>query len=256
MYRKLGYDVLQLKSRSVITHVETELSPEEALRTALRLGDSVLIVGEVRSKESAVLFEAMRIGALANVVAGTIHGESAYGVYDRVVHDLGVTPTSFKALDLISISNILKTPDGLRSFRRVTELTEVRKKWKEDPSEEGGFIPLLEYSAKEDELKPTDTLINGESQVLDAIAKRTREWRGAWDRVWDNILLRARIKKTIVDSAAKLNKPEILEAKWTIAANEAFHLISNQVLQEVGSVDSKLVYEKWLNWFKERLKHG
>src|SRR3989344_895006 len=47
--RELGYNIERLKSRSVITHIETELAAEEALRTALRLGDSVLIVGEVRS---------------------------------------------------------------------------------------------------------------------------------------------------------------------------------------------------------------
>jgi type IV secretory pathway ATPase VirB11/archaellum biosynthesis ATPase/uncharacterized protein YnzC (UPF0291/DUF896 family) len=254
IYRRLGYNILHLKSRSVITHVETELAPEEALRTALRLGDSALIVGEVRSKESTVLFEAMRIGALANLVAGTIHGESAYGVYDRVVNDLGLVPTSFKALDIIIITNIITSPDGLRRFRRVTEVVEVRKKWKEDPMLEGAFVPLMTYSAKEDALKPTDVLLNGESEVLNEISKRIREWHGAWEKVWDNILLRAKIKKTIVDFAEKLNKPEILEADWVVSANEAFHLISSKVYDETGSYDSKIIYEKWLKWFKERLK--
>ena len=254
IYRKLGYNVLHLKSRSVITHVETELAPEEALRTALRLGDSALIVGEVRSKESTVLFEAMRIGALASLVAGTIHGESAYGVYDRVVHDLGLVPTSFKALDIIIITNIITSPDGLRRFRRVTEVVEIRKKWKEDPMLEGAFVPLMTYSAKEDTLKPTDVLLNGESEVLNEIAKRVREWHGAWEKVWDNILLRAKIKQTIVELAEKLNKPEILEAEWVTTANDAFHLISEKVFQDTGSYDSKIIYEKWLEWFKERLK--
>lgn len=254
LYRRLGYDIIHLKSRSVITQIEAEMPAEEALRTALRLGDSVLIVGEVRSRESTVLFEAMRIGALANVVAGTIHGESAYGVFDRVVHDLGVTPTSFKALDLITIANLLKTPDGLHRFRRVVELTEVRKRWKEDPLEEGGFVQLMQYSAKEDKLKPTETLLNGESEVLNEIAKRVREWHGSWDAVWENILLRAKIKQTTVDYARDLNRQDILEAKFTVESNEAFHLFSSQSLQEVGAVDPKFVYEKWLNWFKEKIK--
>jgi type IV secretory pathway ATPase VirB11/archaellum biosynthesis ATPase len=254
IYRDLGYNILHLKSRSVITHVETELAPEEALRTALRLGDSALIVGEVRSKESTVLFEAMRIGALANLVAGTIHGESAYGVYDRVVHDLGLVPTSFKALDIIVIANVIKSPDGLRRFRRVVEVVEVRKKWKEDPMAEGAFVPLMTYSAKEDTLKPTDVLLNGESEVLNEIAKRVREWHGAWDRVWDNILLRAKIKQTMVEFAEKLNRPELLEAEWVVSANEAFHLISEEVSREVNYVDSKIVYERWLDWFKRRVK--
>ncbi len=254
LMRRLGYNIIGLKSRSVITQVKTELPPEEALRTALRLGDSVLIVGEVRSKESVALFEAMRIGALANLVAGTIHGESTYGVYDRVVHDLGVVPTSFKALDIITIANVLRSPDGLKRFRRVIELTEVRKEWKEDPMLEGGFYKLMEYSAKEDKLKPTDVLLEGESEVLNEIAKRVREWHGAWDKVWENILLRAKIKKTIVDFSEKLKRNDILEADWVVECNEMFHIISNNVLEEVGSVESKRVYERCLNWFKKKLK--
>lgn len=252
--RELGFNITRLKSRSVITKVETELPPDEALRTALRLGDSVLIVGEVRSTESVALFEAMRIGALANVVAGTIHGESPYGVYDRVVNDLGVKPTSFKAIDLITVANMLKSPDGLHRFRRVTEMTEVRKHWKNDPSDEGGFVPLMEYSAKEDRLKPTSTLIDGESEVLNDIAKRVREWKGAWDLVWDNIQLRARIKQTMVDHAERLERPDILESDWTIDSNDMFHILSDQVRQEVGGLDSKMIYDGWLEWFKGRLK--
>jgi archaeal flagellar protein FlaI len=254
IYRNLGYNILHLKSRSVITHIETELPPEEALRTALRLGDSALIVGEVRSKESTVLFEAMRIGALSSLVAGTIHGESAYGIYDRVVHDLGLAPTSFKALDIVVLTNVITSPDGLRRFRRVTEVVELRKKWKEDPMLEGAFVPLMTYSAKEDTLKPTDVLLNGESEILNEISKRIKEWHGAWDNVWGNILLRSKIKQTMVEYSEKLNKPEILEANFVVDANENFHLISEKVFYEIGSYDSKVIYEKWLEWFKERLK--
>src|SRR5208337_4222094 len=143
-------------------------------------GDSCLIVGEIRSTESKALFEAMRIGAMANTVAGTIHGESAYGVFDRVVNDLGVPPTSFKAVDFIVVCNKLKTADGLRTFRRVTEVTEVRKHWKRDPMEENGFVNLAEYRTEEDRLIPTDTLLNGESYVLNEIASRVPGWGGRW----------------------------------------------------------------------------
>jgi type IV secretory pathway ATPase VirB11/archaellum biosynthesis ATPase len=252
--RQLGYNIERLKSRSVITRVEAELPADEVLRTALRLGDSCLIVGEVRSVEAKALYEAMRIGALANVVAGTIHGESVYGVFDRVVNDLGVPPTSFKATDVITICNMLRSPDGMHRFRRVIDLTEVRKHWKTDPVDEGGFVALMEYSAKEDKLKPTDTLVEGESQILNEIAKRVREWHGDWDAVWDNIMLRTKIKETIVDFAKELNRTDVLEADWTCTANEIFHLIGDQVKNEVGGLDSKIIYERWLNWFKDKLK--
>lgn len=250
--RSIGYNVERLKSRSVITHIETELSAEEALRTALRLGDSCLIIGEVRSREALALYEAMRIGALANVVAGTIHGESAYGVFDRVVNDLGVPPTSFKATDMILVCNSLKTPDGMRSFRRVVELTEVRKHWQKDPAEEGGFVNLLEYSAKDDRLKPTKTLLTGESIVLNDIAKRVSEWKSRWDMVWDNINLRAKIMQSLVDYSA--NKSHILEAPFVMESNSMFHLLSAEVREEVGMIDSSAVYERWHDWLKGRMQ--
>ncbi len=247
----MGYNIERLKSRSVITNVETELPAEAALRTALRLGDSCLIIGEVRSKEALALYEAMRIGALANVVAGTIHGDSAYGVFDRVVNDLGVPPTSFKSTDIVVIANMLKSPDGLHSFRRIVEMTEVRKHWKVDPMDEGGFVNLLEYSAKEDALKPSKTLLMGESQVLNDIAARVRDWKGNWDSVWNNITLRAKILQTLLDYSKKTNNTNLLEAENVIKSNSRFHIIGNEVKEEVGTLDNSLIYERWLNWLKK-----
>jgi len=252
--RDLGYNIERLKSRSVITRVEREMPADEALRTAIRLGDACLIVGEVRSVEALALFEAMRIGALSNVVAGTIHGESAYGVFDRIVNDLKVPPASFKATDIITVCGRIKTADGLHTFRRVLEVTEVRKHWKDDPSEEGGFVNLMEYSAKEDKLKPTETLINGESLIINEIAKRVKEWHGNWDAVWSNIELRGKVKQTIVAYSNNLKRPEILEADWTSKCNEMFHLICDDARKEVGFLDSKIIYDKWLEWFKGILR--
>jgi type IV secretory pathway ATPase VirB11/archaellum biosynthesis ATPase len=251
---KLGYNIERMKSRSVITRVETELPADEALRTALRLGDSCLFIGEVRSVEAKALYEAMRIGALANVVAGTIHGESAYGVFDRVVNDLGVPPTSFKATDLVVICNRLRSADGLHTFRRVTEVTEVRKHWKKDPQEEGGFVNLMDYSSKEDKLKPTDTLINGESFILNEIANRVKEWSGNWSAVWDNILLRGNMAQTVVDYAKSTGNRGILEADFIVKSNQIFHILSEESKREVGTVEAKRVYEKWHTWLKKEIK--
>ena len=252
--RNLGYNIERLKSRSVITRVELELPAEEVIRTALRLGDSCLIVGEIRSLEARALFEAMRIGAMANVVAGTVHGESAYGVFDRLVNDLGVPPTSFKAVDFLVVCNKLKTPDGLRTFRRITELTEVRKHWKKDPMDEGGFVNLMEYRSTEDSLKATDTLLNGESYVLNQIASRIPGWAGRWDFVWDNIQLRAKILETIVDIASKTGKKDLLESETTVKTNQMFHEFAEKCRKEIGSIDSKRVYNEWLGWFKNYAK--
>ncbi|MEK6888350.1 MAG: LAGLIDADG family homing endonuclease [Candidatus Aenigmatarchaeota archaeon] len=205
----------------------------------------------LHNTEALALYEAMRIGALANLVAGTIHGDSAYGVFDRVVNDLGVPPTSFKATDIILIANMLKSPDGLKSFRRCVEMTEVRKHWKIDPMDEGGFVNLLEYSARDDVLKPSKTLLMGESQVLNDIALRVREWKGNWDSVWNNIKLRAKIFQTLVDYSNVNKRPDLLEANNIINSNSHFHIISNDIKEESGTMDSALIYERWLQWLKK-----
>ena len=252
--RNLGYNIERLKSRSVITKVELELTAEDALRTALRLGDSCLFVGEVRSVEARALYEAMRIGALANVVAGTIHGESAYGVFDRVVNDLGVPATSFKATDLVVVCNKIRSMDGLSSMRRVTEVTEIRKQWNKDPLEEHGFINLMEYDSAKDKLRPTDTFTNGESYILNEIARRVPGWSGRWDAVWDNIQLRANILKGSVDIAAQTGKPGLLEAETTVLGNQKFHEFSERSRIETGAIDSQRVLNDWTAWFKAYAK--
>jgi hypothetical protein len=252
--RELGYNIQQMKVASALAKGTTEVSADEGIRTTLRLGDSALIVGEVRSVEARALYEAMRVGALANVVAGTIHGDSPYGVYDRVVNDLEVPRTSFKATDIIVVANPIRSADGLHKWRRCTSITEVRKTWTEDPLLEHGFADLMKYDAVTDQLVPTDVLINGESEILKGIAGNVREWAGNWDAVWENIELRAKIKQALVDYAAKSNDMELLEAEFSILANDEFHRISEQVRDEVGALDSKLIFFRWNEWMKTMLK--
>src|SRR3989344_538710 len=250
--RELGYNIQPMKVRSAITGGENEMEASEGIRTALRMGDSALIVGEIRSMEAKALYEAMRIGALANVVAGTIHGDSPYGVYDRVVNDLGVPKTSFKATDIIVICNPVKSADGLSKVRRIVQITEVRKKWEEDPLAENGFIDLMKYDSRTDSLQPTDDLINGNSDVIKNIASNIPEWAGHWDAVWDNIILRAKMKEALVNYS-KHNK-NILEAKFIIAANDHYHRIAEGVKKEIGNLEPRRIYFEWEEWLKRAVK--
>lgn len=252
--RKLKYNILRMKVRSALLKSGAEVSAEDGIRTSLRLGDSALIVGEVRSSEAVALYEAMRVGALANVVAGTIHGASPYGVFDRVVNDLKVPATSFKATDIIAIANPIKSADGLQSWRRLLELTEVRKHWKEDPLEEGGFIDLMKYNVVKDELEATPDLINGDIEVIKDIASKVKGWAGNWEAVYDNVLLRAKIKKEIVDVSKSSGKAEILEAEFNVMANHEFHKISSEVIKEIGIPLGEHVFPRWQKWLNSEVK--
>jgi type IV secretory pathway ATPase VirB11/archaellum biosynthesis ATPase len=132
------------------------LTPTEALRTALRLGDGALVVGEVRGREAETLYEAMRVGASSEAVLGTIHGDGADAVRERVVTDLGVPASSFAATDLVvTVSN------GER--RRVTALEELRA-----GTDGVGFAPLFDLDGTT--LESTDAMDRGNSRLLADIA--------------------------------------------------------------------------------------
>ncbi len=255
-FAEMHYNIQSLKVQSAIVQVGNELSAADGIRTSLRLGDSCLIIGEVRSKEALALYEAMRVGALANVVAGTIHGDSPYGVYDRVVNDLGVPPTSFKATDIIIVANPIRSADGMHRVRRVVDISEIRKHWDKDPVKEKGFVSLMEYDAKDDELKPNQILTDGESEIVSKIAARVKEWVGNFDAVWDNITMRAKMKKALVDYSISTGNPNIIEAPFVIASNDAAHLFGEQVKRQQGTLVSEYIYQKWDAWVKEQIKAG
>lgn len=253
--RKFGYNIQSMKVASALAGAESaEVGATRGIRTTLRLGDSALIVGEVRSEEAIALYEAMRIGAAANVVAGTIHGASPYGVFDRVVNDIGVPRTSFKATDIIVVANPVRSAAGLRKQRRVLQITEVRKTWEEDPLREGAFVDLMKYNPHTDKLEVTDELINGNSEVLKDVASNIKEFAGSWDAVWDNIQLRANVKKTLVETAEKSSDTDLLEAGFVIRSNDMFHKIVDQVRGEVGELDSKRVLFDFTEWLKREVK--
>ncbi len=94
-----------------------------ALRTALRLGDGALVVGEVRGEEASVLYEAMRVGGGDSAVLGTIHGTGGESVRERLVSDLGVPESAFAATDLV-VTLDPPTAEGGRGIAAVEEVRE------------------------------------------------------------------------------------------------------------------------------------
>lgn len=252
--RRLGFNVQPMKVSSALVKSSNEMDAADGIRSTLRLGDSSLIVGEVRSTEAKALYEAMRVGAAANVVAGTIHGDSPYGIYDRVVNDIGVPKTSFKATDICIIANPVKSADGIHKFRRVTQITEVRKDWENDPMAEKAFVDLMKYDAEKDELVATDALLNGESDILKAIAGNIPDFVGKWDLVWENIELRGRFKDILVKKAVAKKDMEMLEAEFVIKCNDMFHKFAQKSHDKKGKIDHKDIEMLWTDWLDREIK--
>ena len=158
-----------------------ELAPETALRTALRLGDGALVVGEVRGEEAAVLYEAMRVGASSEAVLGTIHGDGGEAVYERVVSDLGVPASSFAVTDLLVT---LETAGDRRRVRRIEEVV---------GGESVRFETLFDRTGGG--LESTGRIDRGNSRLVDALARPEESYAA----VCDHLTERERLLETLAE---------------------------------------------------------
>jgi len=248
--KDIGFNIQRLKTRSPIgvSMTESEVAPEESLRTALRLGDSALILGEVRSKEAKVLYEAMRVGAAGNIVMGTIHGDSAYSVWDRVVNDLEVPNTSFKATDIVVVARPIRFAGSLKRNRRVVQLTEVKKHWTHDPEEENALLDLMLFDAKKDELELLEDSLK-ESELFSKIGATSGL---TMKQMWEQIKMDASSKAFLVEMKNKYSLPELLEAENAIIAKNKLLLIKEKQLEEEGSADCEAALGQWKNWLQQQ----
>jgi type IV secretory pathway ATPase VirB11/archaellum biosynthesis ATPase len=244
--RSLGFKIQSLQVQSATSNSQLELRAEDALRAALRFGESVLVIGEVRGSEAKTLYEAMRVGAAGNSVMGTIHGASTRDVFERVVHDLGISPSSFTATDAIVVAVPIRFKGGLARQRRVVEIAEV------DKNHEGKFNPLMRYEVQKDLIEPTELLTSSTPRIIRHIAMK---WGTSPGEVMKNLDLRTKIQERLVGTARKFNRPELLEAKFTVRSNLTFHRLLEAGLRKRRAGYSEIFIE-WCKWLDEELAGG
>jgi hypothetical protein len=186
---------------------------------------------------------------------GTIHGENAYSVWDRVVNDLEVPTTSFKATDIVVTCSPIRKKGTLQKFRRMTEVTEVGKHWKEDPEAEGGFTNIFKHRAEKDdwELNPvyTDKKVCMGASGSEFFKKISARMGLSFDEIWNEINIRAKTKKYLVDMKQKFEIPALLESEYTVPINNQAMLISDRMKQE-DDFSYDAVYNEWKKWADER----
>ena len=222
--QELGWKVQGMSSQSSVLKSGAEMSPETALRAALRLGSSSLVLGEVRGPEVKVLYEAMQVGNAGNSVIGTIHGSSVENVYERIVHTLGVPPASFKATDAVIICSGIRLGGSMKKLKRVSRIAEVTSAVMEDPEPSEIFTDIMYYDASQDCLLTGEVLEQGQSELIGKIA---RKWGITIDSALKNIELRTRIKERI--AAEGVHRPFLLEAEAVSEANNMFWLLSDSI---------------------------
>jgi flagellar protein FlaI len=176
------------------------LTPTEALRTALRLGEGALVVGEVRGEEAATLYEAMRVGAASSAVLGTIHGDGADAVFERVVTDLGVPASSFAATDFLVT---LATDER----RHVASVEEVR-----DTDDGVAFESLFEPGP--DGAEPTGVVDRGNSRLVASLARPNESYADVLDRLDERAALLtdlATTERTDPDAVDAAHRERVME---------------------------------------------
>ena len=230
--REIGYKVQSMYIESALGG-HGEMSAEDALRVSLRLGESAIVLGEVRGREARTLYEAMRAGTAGSAVLGTIHGNSSRSVYDRIVHDLQIPPLSFAATDIVVIAGIAR-PGGTQRFdRRVTEITEVAKS--RGPGE---FESLMGYQPENDALEATETYRHS-SERLRAIAE---SWGLSYADALENIEARAAIREALVATAVRRRQKEYLSAPWVATSNAKYWSLVEEGFR------GKEIVDEWTAW--------
>ncbi|MPM87691.1 hypothetical protein SDC9_134791 [bioreactor metagenome] len=227
-----------MSSQSSVLKSGAEMSPETALRAALRLGSSSLVLGEVRGPEVKVLYEAMQVGNAGNSVIGTIHGSSVENVYERVVHTLGVPPASFKATDAVIICSGIRPGGSMRKVKRVSRIAEVTCACIEELEPSEIFTDIMYYDHSQDCLLPGEALEQGQSELIGKIA---RKWGITIDTAIKNIELRARIKEKIAIEGVIM--PFLLEAEAVSEANNMFWLLSDSIQADTKTKENRKARE-------------
>lgn len=243
-----GFRVQRMLVQPVTTSEGLSITADDALRSSLRMGESSIVVGEVRGPEAKVLYESIRVGATGNTVLGTIHGRGPQDIFERVVYDLGIPATSFKATDVVVVTGRL--PVG----RRVVEIAELNKDVDIENIHSGAessklFNTLMMYDSRTDQLRFPHKFKPSESFVVRTVANR----RGITpEHAWEDVKVRARMYENIVGWYRELDAPEILEIKTFVDLNKKYvSFVDDQRQMNKGKyekVEYDYIYDKWVNW--------
>ncbi|MDW5563653.1 MAG: type II/IV secretion system ATPase subunit [Methanomassiliicoccus sp.] len=200
--QSLGYKVQSLFVETRMDQSNEEAA-DQALRVSLRLGESAIVLGEVRGREAQTLYQSMRAGRAGSSVLGTIHGDSASSVYDRVVHDMGIPKEAFLATDVVLTMGLSRPGGGSRPVRRLIEVAECR--------EEDGCVTFNQL------LRPgsfTEGIVTSRM-----VARIAGSWGITLTEAAANIQARSDMRQALLDAAADRGV-QYLEPEWVCRCNE------------------------------------
>jgi len=230
--RDLGFDIQTLRFS---VHPDSgTISAKDALRVSLRMGESAIVIGEVRGAEAQVLYESMRAGSAGSSVLGTIHGNSAEGVLDRAIEDLGVSERAFSSTDLVIVMGLMRTPDGTRFTRGIQEVSEVQR-------HRSGvqLVPLFETEHSHATVRPTDHW----RADCETISKSARALGISNDDLMTAIQARARCDQMLSELCGR--------ERDSLTVHDRIRVISNETQARwlLTPGDEQNGMEAWREWY-------
>lgn len=242
---------------------------ERQVNAFLRGGASYWLITEVRAAEAvrAALGAAARQGS--QPVVASFHARSKREMFDLIVHIMGLHQATFKYIDFIISTARFTSPRG--TIRRIVEISEVLKDWREEPSYSELFVDdrrrdmlvnskllvgpmgLLKRLNSEDlsrvEIKQATKALRflppekGGSQLIPMLCKRLaideKEFLAS-------ILTEAKMKSELLMLARKSGNPSYLELPFVSRAYNAYFYLLKQ-----HAPNYSRVLEAWRSWLKK-----
>jgi type IV secretory pathway ATPase VirB11/archaellum biosynthesis ATPase len=242
---------------------------DKQVNSFLRGGASYWLITEVRAAGAvkAALGAAARQGS--QPVVASFHARSKVEMFDLVVHIMGLHEAAFKYVDFIISTGRFSTKAG--TIRRVVEIAEVLKDWKETPQ----YVEMFVDDRKRDTLIPKNFLkgnagllrslnstdlskvdvmraakrvdflppARGGSQLIPRLCKRIGVDE---DDFLAGILVEARMKSDILQLARKSGDQKYLELPFV---NRAYNSYFSSVKR--NAPDYRRVLEDWRAWLKK-----
>ena len=184
---------------------------QDALRVSLRLGESAIVLGEVRGSEVSTLYDSMRTGRAGSSILGTMHGDSAKTVFDRVVHTMGLQPEEFQATDFLVTMGTVRERGTQKEMRQITE-----------------FVCTTDVPGRFLDMTNKNNLGKAGS-----IKRLTSTSTMTTSDIREEVAIRAEMRKILADAGGK--DPKFYGPEWIIAAND--HL-SRQLASGVRNKDA------------------
>jgi hypothetical protein len=248
-----GFRIQRMRIKPPTSGDSHEMSADAAMRSLLRMGDSAIVMGEVRGREARTLYEAMNVGGSGNCVLGTIHGKSPRSLLERVVSSLGVPPQSFKATDLVVVADRIRPGGGSRRLRRVARIVEVGKKWSE-PNADDVFRTLMEYDQGSDLTVSAKVLRKPEnSEVICKIAGKRGVSAG---EVLEDVQTRAAAYEYAVELFRETGNRRLLELENMVGINRKYLQLIDSSIRDFGKVDYEFVLDEMTEWISKEARSG